>query len=52
MPNPSPAFDAISLIYKLSELVWYDMPENSIQRKRLEAMRDYIRETYDKSVYE
>ena len=44
-------FDAIRLIYELSEIVYYDVADTSPRKDALRKLRDYIRNTYDESVW-
>jgi hypothetical protein len=50
-PRPSVEFDAIRLIYKLSEILYYQLPDRGIEKDRLIKMCDYIRDRYDESVW-
>jgi hypothetical protein len=45
------SFDAIRMIYELSEIIWYVLPDESLQRKRIEELRKEIRREYDERVW-
>jgi hypothetical protein len=44
--------DLLRMIYELSEIVYHEAGENSYSRDRVLKLRDRIRDSYDRSVYE
>jgi hypothetical protein len=51
-PRGGAAFDAIRLIHELTETMLLFHDADDLTQHRLEKLRDYIRETYDESVWE